>query len=468
MKVNKKNIIILTVLLILIVLLFLFLLFFKKQDTKIPTSEINTTSEDEENHNIVNDYTFEEQLPPSEIKYPEDIHFWEESLTGGGVPPTYTDELGNEYTRECFPSLGFAMYIPDGWIEREHSTDYIQNIFYLTTDKEGYDEIQLSVAVKTNIEGLSPSEIRDLFATDKNNLEYYFCNGKYKFITSMTRSWEMHQISTDEIPGFEDIDAQVLLYYDEPKTRFVLEIDPTYNFEPYVINYYIIKENTAIMLTGIGPYLDANKILSLMGSMGLNCRELVNAPPNGIHYSADEKITNGNCSFKIPSEMGKMTCVSRDNMSITSYKYSENRNNYLYNTEILFSNAISKEKYESIEDIFKDNKLTSLIVYTSLNGTNNHSMQVLDNLDYSFKYNPQSITNISLSGKIATKIPVEITIDETSLSHLLSLIQNPMKCNLYVVEDNGFYYLFIFRGTKAAESYMDNFAYSCLQTISFK
>ena len=438
----------------------------RKQDPSIELEEINIETQTDNNSNNMDNSSAQPILPPSQIVYPEDVHFWEESLTGGGVPMTYTDKQGITYTRQCFPSLGFAMYIPDGWRQVNHSNDYLQNIQYYVTNQSGFEETQLSIAVKTNIKGLSPGEIRSLFATDKNNLEYHFDNDKFKFITSMTTSWEFHQINTSDIPGFEDIDAKVLVYYEEPKVKFVLEKNVSYSVEPYVIHYYIIKENTAIMLSAVGPYAKANNILALMASMGLNCRELVNDPPTAIHFSADKEVNAKGISYKIPEAWTTKCNFSKGNYSITAYSCSTDLSDYLYGTEILVSGPISIEEVPSVTDIINNNKISSLIAYSCLNGYNTIPGNILDNLDYSIKYNPKEIKDVSFSGKIATQIPFTMSIDELSLTRQLSLIENPFNGTMYVFSHDNNYYFIVIKGTHIS-SYFNDLISSFVSTISF-
>lgn len=434
---KKRSIVFLIILSIILVLILIFFLSQIKSNSPnrygdVPDSEWSEITDVSSGDHIPN------PLPPSighgepdNIVYPENVDFWEESLTGGGIPQRYTDADDNEYVKKYFPSLGYVMYIPECWERIEHSNSYLQNIYYLVSDKEGYEDIQISIATKTATVGLSPSEVRNLFLTTHNNMEYYYRNGGYKFITTMYEAGPIHQITTKDIPGFEDIDgAQVLVYYDEPEVTFLLEIEPTYFVEPYVINYYIIKNNVAVMLTVIGPRKQAANMNYLLTAMGLNCKELYNDNANRIRYSADRGFGSSLMTISAPSDwiMDGGGCVTR-------IRSSGDETDALYGTEVMFSNRlIEKTEGSKPQDILSNSDVTSAIAYSSLDFNKTITGAVLQNLNYSVKYSPNDISQVNYGQNRLTKIDLICTIDETSLFHQLALIENPFKATIYIKE----------------------------------
>lgn len=467
---KKRSVIFLAILSIILLIILLFFIFKFKPDNggmygDIPGSEWSDEANTESDGHVPN------PLPPSvgtkepeDIIYPENVDFWEESLTGGGIPQKYKDAAGNEYVKKYFPSLGYAMYIPEGWERIEHSNSYLQNIYYLVSDKEGYEDIQISVATKTATAGLSPSEVRNLFRTTHNNIEYYYRHGEYKFITTMYEADRVHQITTKDIPGFEDIeDPQILVYYDEPKVTFIMEKEPTYFVEPYVINYYIVKDNVAVMLTVIGPRKYAANMNYLLTAMGLNCKELYNKNANRIKYSADKTFSSPVISIKAPSEW-----LSDGGEYVKRIKCSDDETNALYGTEILFSNKlIEKTNSSKPQSILSDSHVTSEIAYSTLDFYDNITGVVLQNLNYSIRYTPNDISSVNYGKNALTKIDFTCTIEETSLFQQLALVENPFKATIYIKETSKGYVFVAFKYNAVNGTYIESFIRDVLENTTW-
>lgn len=468
---RKKQSIIFAVFTVMLLLLLLILLFvFKKNDEpswfgRVPNSSDSETSELASSDNIP------ESLPPSvsgeepeNFIYPENVDFWEESLTGGGIPQKYTDSDGNEYTKKYFPSFGYAMYIPDNWTRIEHSNSYLQNIYYLVTDKEDYEDIQISIATKTATSGLSSSQVRNLFRTTRNNIEYYYRHGTHKFITTMYEAGDIHQITTSDIPGFENIDEnKILVYYDEPEVTFIMEKEPTYYVEPYVIDYYIIKDNVAVMLTVIGPRSKAANMNYLLTAMGLNCKELYNANANRVHYSADT-VYGAKAAVSVK---GSSEWKTFNGGAVNKIQCALDETDALYGTEILYANKVVPKEDKKPQDLLADSDITSAIAYSALDFNETIPNAVLMNLDYSVKYSPSDITHIPYGKTGLTKINFTCTIDETSLFRQLAIIENPFKAVMYIKETSKGYAFIIIKYNSVNSTYIESFAADVLSNTTW-
>lgn len=478
-KKMSKTVIIIIVLVIVILLLMIVLLSVNRKNKEnwlwgeVPETTIQTEEpiSDDDSENLspsINNPSMptEQTDVDNNIIFPENVDYWEESLSGGGVPQTYTDGDKNNYTKQYFPSLGYAMYIPDDWKRIEHSDSYLQNTYYLVSEKENYENIQISITTKTATKGLSASEARNLFRNTHQNMEYYFKHGDYKFVTTMYETGTIHQITTDDIPGFEYLDTKVLVYYDEPKVTFVMDKEPTYFTEPYVINYYIIKENVAVMLTVIGPRKHAGNMNYLLATMGLNCKELYNTNATRIHYSTDTTFKTNLLTLKAPSEW--IQALGNNDVLRIKCNGTENETSPLYGTEIIMSKSyVEKESGQKPQSILSDKNVTSNIAYSALDYNATITNMIMQNLNYSFKYSPSDVTEVIYGENLLTKINFSCSIDESSLINKLSIMENPFSGVIYIKDTpNGYVYVVV-KYMKNNITYIDSLCDDILSNMTW-
>ncbi len=405
------------------------------------------------------------QIEADELTYHDNLDIWEESLSGGGTPIQYTDGDGNKYTKKFFTSLGYTMYIPDGWERLSPSNSYMQNLYYLVSKKPGYENIQISVATKGNTSKLSPNEAIDNFITTQQGLEYYYLNGAYKLSVAMYTPGELNQISTSDIPGFEDLDNhQVLVYYDEPEVTFTYDKDPTYYANPYVLNYYIIKEDVSIMLTAIGPKKESASINYLMASMGLNCKEIISENATGIRYEPKQSIETGLLTANIPEEW----FLGTGNDYVKRIVCSDEPSNPLYGTEILISSKILTDKnLTGINDVMRNESLQKTLVFSAMKYSPDLSEMITRNLDYSISFTVDNENKQILDGKEFCKVDYKITIDENSLMHPIALIENPFCGRIYIAKYGEGYIFVSLKTTCKGQSYIDDLANSLFNNVYF-
>lgn len=432
----------------------------------VPQGEITSTNEDlEQGSNGTNTEPQENTEPKTDLIYHDQLDIWEETLTGGGTPAHYTDGDGNSYTKKYFTSLGYSMYIPDDWERYMPSTSYMNDIYYLVSKKPGYENIQLSIATKTNTGKLSVSEARDNFITTQNGLEYYYLNGAYRLSVAMYSQGDIHEITTKDIPGFENIEEdKVLVYYDEPSVTFTYDLEPTYYANPYVINYYIIKENVSIMVTAIGPRKEAVGMNYLLATMCLNCKELLNDNANAIRYSEDKEFDTNLLTVKVPDNWKLGTGTNY----VSRIVCSEEPYDPLYGTEILLpSKVISSNEVNSPEDIINNIAVQKSLVFSAMKFNPDLSEMVTRNLDYSISYQKNTAEKKIYADKEFTIIDYTVTVDENSLAKPLALLENPFRGKIYITNYGDHYIFFSARTTTEGLTFIDNLMNSLLSTVVF-
>ena len=395
--------------------------------------------------------------------YPEDITFKEKMLTPGGMlPVAFKDEDGQVYTRKFFPSYGYAMYIPENWQIKEHSNSYLQNIFYLITDQDNLGAIEIAVATQTGVAGKSKTDIMESFRATTAGMEYYFLAGKHKLVTSMYKDAERNIITANDVGFNLEDDDVVLAWYNTPDITFVMEDNPYYYSNPYVINYYVVMDDVAVMVTTIGPKSKSDRMYHLLGAMALNIRELKNQTPTALHYIPERTLKRGDFSLNIPEgyEEGYNGGGGGTRIVCTS-----DRGSFEYGTEIYLSRGPIKT--DGPKELLMDHSITSDIVEMCLQGHPDVPRLTYNNLDYSISFSDDDITELTYRGTKYTKINYIINVKTDSLYKTLGLTETEIKNTIYINKDfNGNYHYINFKYLTSSQSYIDDLAKNVISNLS--
>ena len=416
------------------------------------------------------DYTFTDEdkiFKQDNYKYiyPEDVVFKEKMLTPGGMLPVgFKDEDGQTYSRHFFPAYGYAMYLPDNWTIKEHSNSYLQNTYYLITDQEDLGAIEIAVSTQTGISGKSKNEVMESFRSNTAGMEYYFLAGKYKLVTTMYKDSYRDIITANEV-GFdlgENNDA-VLAWYSTPDVTFLLDDSPYYYANPYVINYYVVMDDTAVMITAIGPKSKSDRMYHLLGATALNIRELKNQNATALHYLPEKTIENSSLKLNVPADYYE----GYGSGNGTRIVCSSDRESFLYGTEIYLPKKPIKAS-DPLE-VLMNHDVTAEIVEMCLRGHPDISKLTTNNLDYSISFSEDDVAEIVYRGIKYTKVQYSINIDTDSLHKPLGLFETKINNTIYINKSlGGEYYYVNFKYLTASKSYIDDLSKNVLANLAQK
>lgn len=396
--------------------------------------------------------------------YPEDIVYKEKMITPGGTLPIgFKDEDGQIYTRRFFPAYGYAMYIPENWQIKEHSNSYLQNIYYLVTDQDDLGAIEIAIATQTGVSGKSKSDIMESFRGTTAGMEYYFLAGKHKMVTTMYKDSERSIITANDV-GFDlDSDKNVVLaWYNTPDVTFLLADNPYYYTDPYVINYYVVMDDTAVMVTAIGPKSKADRMYHLLGAMALNIRELKNERPTALHYTPVKTIEHSGFSLNVPEEYREGYNGGGEGTRIIC---SSDRGDFAYGTEIYLSKApiVANDPVH----LLMDHNVTSNIVEMCLQGHPDVSKLAYNNLDYSISFSDDDVSELFYLGTKYTKVNYVISVNTDSLYKPLGLTESQIKNTIYISEGIGGGYNYVnFKYLGASQTYIDDLAMNVIMNLT--